>query len=108
LYTAVFWISPPVGLLLAAGVAVAKAGTGDLSVMDAITGSRHIQGRMHRLLAGFVRGGVVMILPMVFWPETFYGFSIYIMNVFEMGAFDSYAGSTCSGKHRGSFSSSRL
>ena len=86
LFTALFFVSPIAGLALAIGVAMAKGGFGDVHVMDALYGTDHIRSRPQRWLAAAVRGGAVMVVPMVFWPETFYAFSDVMISIFEPGA----------------------
>ncbi|MES3161701.1 MAG: Brp/Blh family beta-carotene 15,15'-dioxygenase [Halorubrum sp.] len=82
-FIALFVVAPLPALALAFGTAVAKGGHGDLRVMDAIVGSDHLVSRPQRALAAFVRGGAVMIVPAVFWTETFYAFTGYMLNVFN-------------------------
>jgi len=86
LFTALFFISPVAGLALAIGVAMAKGGFGDVHVMDALYGTDHIRSRPQRWLAAAVRGGAVMVVPMVFWTGTFYAFSDVMVSIFEPGA----------------------
>ncbi len=81
-FIALFVLAPLPALAIAFGTAVAKGGHGDLRVMDAIVGSDHLVSRPQRALAAFVRGGAVMIVPAVFWTETFYAFTGYMLNVF--------------------------
>lgn len=93
-FVGLFLLAPVPALVLAFATAVAKGGGGDLGVLDALVGADHVRGRPRRLLAGFVRGGAVMILPLVFHPGTFYAFSAYMVNVFEPGALAAVAGRT--------------
>ncbi len=78
-----FFIAPLLALAIAFGTAVAKGGHGDLRVMDAVVGSGHLQSRLQRSLAAFVRGGAVMIVPLYFFPETYYTFSSYMLSMFD-------------------------
>jgi len=80
-----FVLAPLVALALAFATAVAKGGHGDLRVMDAIVGSAHLQSRLQRSLAAFVRGGAIMIVPLYFFPETYYTFSAYMLAMFDPG-----------------------
>lgn len=80
-----FW-NPALGLGLALVVAMVKGGHGGLQVLDATYSAREYYSRFRWLLAGFVRGGAVMLVPMVAWPSTFYMFSQYMANIFQMGA----------------------
>ncbi len=86
LFTGLFFIEPLAGLGLAIAVAMAKGGFGDLHVMDALYGTDHIRSRPQRWLAAAVRGGTVMIVPMIFWPGTFYTFSNIMVSIFDPGA----------------------
>ncbi len=85
-FIALFFIAPLFALSLAFATAVAKGGHGDLRVMDALVGSDHLESGPQRSLAAFVRGGAVMIVPLLFWPETFYGFASYMVSMFDAGA----------------------
>lgn len=83
-FTAVFFFDPVVGLGLGVCVAMAKGGFGDLSVVETLYGD-HIQTEIQRWLAATVRGGVVMVVPMAFHPDAFYGLSAVMVNIFEPG-----------------------
>ncbi|WP_418284372.1 Brp/Blh family beta-carotene 15,15'-dioxygenase [Halorubrum sp. DTA46] len=82
-FVGLFAVAPLPALALAFGTAVAKGGHGDLHVMDALVGTDHLTSRPQRALAALVRGGAVMIVPVVFWTETFYAFTGYMLNVFD-------------------------
>jgi len=82
-FVALFVVAPLPALALAFGTAVAKGGHGDLRVMDALVGTDHLPTRPQRALAALVRGGAVMIVPAVFWTETFYGFTGIMLGVFD-------------------------
>jgi Brp/Blh family beta-carotene 15,15'-monooxygenase len=84
-FVALLVVAPVVGLTLAIGVAVVKGGNGGLHVLDVTTGTGHLRTRAQRALAVGVRGGAVMAVPIVAWPDTFHTFSAYMINVFEMG-----------------------
>jgi Brp/Blh family beta-carotene 15,15'-monooxygenase len=91
-FTALFFLAPVAGLALALCVAMAKGGQGDLHVLDATTGTTHLDGRGQRALAAAVRGGAVMLVPIVFQPGVFTAFSTYMVNIFEPGALGAVAG----------------
>jgi Brp/Blh family beta-carotene 15,15'-monooxygenase len=80
-----FW-HPAVGLGLALTVAMVKGGHGGLHVLDAVGATEHLQSRIQRGLAAVVRGGAVMIVPMIAWPGMFLAISQYMVNIFEPGA----------------------
>jgi len=82
-FVALFVVAPLPALALAFGTAVAKGGHGGLHVMDALVGTDHLVSRPQRALAALVRGGAVMIVPAVAWTETYYGFTGYMLNVFD-------------------------
>jgi Brp/Blh family beta-carotene 15,15'-monooxygenase len=84
-FVGLFFLAPVAGLALACGVAVAKGGHGGLRVMDATDGTDHIRSRFQRALAAAVRGGTVMVVPLVAWPDTFHSFSAIMVNIFEPG-----------------------
>lgn len=92
LFAGLFFIAPVVGLAVAVSTAVAKGGFGDLHVLEALYGTDHLRSRTQRVIAAAVRGGAVMVVPMVFWPETFYAFSTIMVNIFEPGALAGVAG----------------
>jgi len=83
---------PVAGLALAVTVAVAKGGLGGVSVLDATSGTAHLTTKPQRLLAAAVRGGAVMLVPIVFWPETFHAFSALMVGLVEPGGLAPYAG----------------
>ena len=85
-FIALFFIAPILALAIAFATAVAKGGHGDLRVMDGVVGSDHLQSRLQRALAAFVRGGAVMIIPLLFWPEYYYTFSEYMISMFDPSA----------------------
>ena len=80
-----FW-HPTLGLGLALTVAMVKGGHGGLRALDAVTGTSHLPSTAQRALAAVVRGGAVMIVPMIAWPGTFLAFSQYMVNIFDPGA----------------------
>jgi len=92
LFAALFFLAPVAGLALAVSVAVAKGGFGGVQSMDALYGTDHLRTRPQRWLAAVVRGGAVMVVPMVFWTDTFYAFSAVMVNVFEPGALSAVGG----------------
>ena len=85
-FVGLFFVAPVLGLGLAFATAVAKGGHGDLRVMDALTGTSHLRSRAQRVLAGVVRGAPVMVVPMVFWPETFQQFGAVMVRIFDPAA----------------------
>jgi len=84
-FVALLFVAPVAGLALALGVAIAKGGHGGLHVMDATYGTDHLQTRPQRALAALVRGGAVMCVPIVAFPETFHTFSALMVDIFEPG-----------------------
>lgn len=84
-FVALFFVAPVVALVIAFATAVAKGGHGDLRVMDAIVGTDHLQYRPQRALAAIVRGGAIMIVPLVFWTGPYINFSTLMLNVFDPG-----------------------
>ncbi len=92
LFVGLLFLAPVAGLALAVSVAMAKGGLGGLKVMDALSGTDHLRTKPQRYLAAAVRGGAVMVVPMVFWPETFLTFSSIMVNIFEPGALAGVAG----------------
>jgi len=91
-FTALFFRAPVAGLALALCVAMTKGGHGDLRVLDATAGTGHLRTRSQRALAAAVRGGAVMLVPIVFQPGTFTAFSSFMVNIFEPGALGVVAG----------------
>lgn len=88
----VFLVAPVAGLALAVAVAVAKGGGGDLYVLQATAGTGHLRTRAQRLLAVAARGGAVMAVPIVAFPETFHGFSSLMVTIFQPGALGAVSG----------------
>ena len=87
----VFLFAPVVGLVVAIGVAVAKGGGGDLYVLEATAGTGHLRTRAQRLLAVAARGGAVMAVPIVAFPNTFHGFSALMVGIFQPGGLAPFA-----------------
>jgi len=85
-FIALFLIAPLFALVLAFATAVAKGGHGGLRVLDALVGTEHLEYRSQRALAALVRGGAVMIVPFVFWTDTYVGFTGYMLALFDAGA----------------------
>ena len=92
LFVGLFFVAPVAGLALAVSVAVAKGGLGGVKVMDAVSGTDHLRTKPQRWLAAAVRGGTVMVVPMIFWPTQFYAFSTIMVSIFEPGALAGVAG----------------
>ena len=86
-----FLVAPVAGLALAITVAVAKGGAGDLYVLKATAGTGHLRTRTQKLLAVAARGGAVMAVPIVAFPETFHGFSALMVTIFEPGGLAPFA-----------------
>lgn len=75
-----------IGVALMIAVACVKGGFGGLAVLDAVTGTDHIQSRFQRWLGAGVRGGAVMLVPYVAFTETFEQYTAYMVDVFDPGA----------------------
>lgn len=90
-FVGLFLVAPVAGLALSLTVAMAKGGIGGLHVMEATTGTDHLRSRFQRNLAMAVRGGAVMLVPIVFWPTTFHTFSSLIVGLVDPGALAPYA-----------------
>jgi Brp/Blh family beta-carotene 15,15'-monooxygenase len=90
-FVGLFLVAPVAGLGLALAVAMAKGGLGGLHVMEATTGTDHLRTRLQRTLAVAVRGGAVMLVPIVFWPETFHAFSALMIGLVDPGGLAPYA-----------------
>jgi Brp/Blh family beta-carotene 15,15'-monooxygenase len=90
-FVALFVVAPVAGLVLALAVAVAKGGIGGVHVMEATSGTDHLRTRVQRALAVAVRGGSVMLVPIVFWPETFHTFSALMVGLVDPGGLAPYA-----------------
>jgi hypothetical protein len=90
-FVGLFLVAPVVGLGLALVVAIAKGGMGGLRVLDATTGTDHLRTRFQRALAVAVRGGAVMAVPIVCWPETFHAFSALMVGLVDPGGLAPYA-----------------
>jgi len=77
-----FFVAPVVALGLAFSTAVVKGGHGGLKVMDALCGTGHLQSSWQRGLAAFVRGGAIMLVPLLAWPGVYVTFSTYMVHIF--------------------------
>ncbi len=79
-----FWgLCPTLGFMLMLVVAAAKAGGGDLSLMDLLNQSLHLRYRVQRWLAMAVRGGMVMVLPIVWHAAVFQGLGSLMVARFD-------------------------
>ena len=85
-FVGLFLFAPVAGLALALVVAMAKGGIGGVRVLDATVGTDHLRTRPQRALAAAVRGGAVMLVPMVFHTDTFYAFSTLMIGIVDGGA----------------------
>jgi Brp/Blh family beta-carotene 15,15'-monooxygenase len=85
-FVGLFLVAPVAGLALALTVAMVKGGLGGVQVLKATTGAGHLRTRPQRALAAAVRGGAVMLVPIVFWPDTFYTFSSLMVGLVDPGA----------------------
>ncbi len=75
-------VQPVLGVGLMITVAIVKGGLGGLAVLDAVTGTDHIQSRPQRWLGAAVRGGAVMLVPYLAFPSTFEEYTGYMIAVF--------------------------
>ncbi|MFB6127688.1 MAG: Brp/Blh family beta-carotene 15,15'-dioxygenase [Halolamina sp.] len=82
-FLGLFLVRPVAGLAVGLAVACAKGGGGDVHVMAAVTGDDHLRSRFGRLLAAAARGGAVMAVPVVAWPETFRSFARIMVAMFD-------------------------
>ena len=90
-FVALLLAAPVAGVALAIGVAMAKGGLGGLKVLEVTSGTEHLETRTQRFLAIAVRGGAVMLVPLVFHPDTFHTFSSLMVGLVEPGALEPYA-----------------
>ena len=81
-----FFVAPVAALALAFSTAVIKGGHGGLKVMDALCGTSHLRYNWQRALAVFVRGGAIMLVPLLAWPGVYTMFSTYMVHMFDAGA----------------------
>ena len=77
-----FFVAPVAALGLAFTTAVIKGGHGGLKVMDALCGTDHLRSAWQRGLAAFVRGGAIMLVPLLAWPGVYITFSTYMARIF--------------------------
>ena len=85
-FVSLFVVAPVIALGLAFATAIIKGGQGGLKVMDALCGTDHLITQWQRLLAVFVRGGAIMLVPLLTWPELYISFSTYMLHMFDMQA----------------------
>jgi len=81
-----FVVAPVAGLALAIAITVLKGGFGGLHVLESTGAGDHLRSRPQRALGALVRGGAVMVVPMVAHPGLFYMVSSYMVSLFEPGA----------------------
>ncbi|MFP4227761.1 MAG: Brp/Blh family beta-carotene 15,15'-dioxygenase [Salinivenus sp.] len=81
-----FFVAPVGALALAFSTAVIKGGHGGLKVMDALCGTEHLRYGWQRGLAAFVRGGAIMLVPLLAWPGVYTMFSTYMVHMFDASA----------------------
>lgn len=85
-FVGLFFVAPVLALGLAFSTAVAKGGHGGLKVMDALCGTEHLRYGWQRGLAAFVRGGAIMLVPLLAWPGVYIAFSTYMVHLFDGSA----------------------
>ena len=81
-FVGLFFAAPVPTLALAFSTAVVKGGHGGLKVMDALCGTDHLRAGWQRALAVFVRGGAIMLVPLLAWPGVYISFSTYMVQIF--------------------------
>jgi Brp/Blh family beta-carotene 15,15'-monooxygenase len=81
-FVGLFFAAPVPALALAFSTAVVKGGHGGLKVMDALCGTSHLRAQWQRALAVFVRGGAIMLVPLLAWPGVYISFSTYMAQIF--------------------------
>ena len=81
-FVGLFFVAPVPALGLAFTTAVMKGGHGGLKVMDALCGTDHLATRFQRALAVVVRGGAIMLVPLLAWPGVYISFSTYMAQIF--------------------------
>jgi Brp/Blh family beta-carotene 15,15'-monooxygenase len=81
-----FFVAPAAALALAFTTAVVKGGHGGLKVMDALCGTSHLRTTWQRGLAAFVRGGAIMLVPLLAWPGVYVTFSTHMVHIFGVGS----------------------
>lgn len=84
-------VNAVLGVALMIAVACVKGGFGGLAVLDAVTGTDHLQSRFQRWLGAGVRGGAVMLVPYVAFTDTFEQYTAFMVDVFDPGALDAAA-----------------
>jgi Brp/Blh family beta-carotene 15,15'-monooxygenase len=85
-FVGLFFVAPVPALGLAFSTAVVKGGHGGLKVMDALCGTDHLTTDWQRGLAVFVRGGAIMLVPLLAWPGVYIAFSTYMVQIFGVEA----------------------
>jgi Brp/Blh family beta-carotene 15,15'-monooxygenase len=85
-FVGLFFVAPAAALALAFTTAVVKGGHGGLKSMDALSGTDHLRADWQRALAAFVRGGAIMLVPLLAWPGVYLSFSTYMIHIFDLQA----------------------
>jgi Brp/Blh family beta-carotene 15,15'-monooxygenase len=81
-FIGLFFVAPGAALGLAFTTAVIKGGHGGLKVMDVFGGTGHLRAAWQRALAVVVRGGAIMLVPLLAWPGVYIQFSTYMVRIF--------------------------
>jgi len=81
-FIGLFFVAPGPALGLAFTTAVVKGGHGGLRVMDVLCGADHLRTSWQRALAVVVRGGAIMLVPLLAWPGIYVQFSTYMVRIF--------------------------
>ena len=81
-FVGLFFVAPVPALALAFTTAVVKGGHGGLKVMDALCGTDHLATPWQRGLSIVVRGGAIMLVPLLAWPGVYISFSTYMAQIF--------------------------
>ncbi|MFB6217687.1 MAG: Brp/Blh family beta-carotene 15,15'-dioxygenase [Halobacteriaceae archaeon] len=79
-----FVVAPVAGLAVALAVTALKGGFGGVRVLETTADADHLDGL--RVLGALVRGGAVVVVPLVYHPGIYYMVASYMVGLFDSGA----------------------
>lgn len=85
-YTVVWFLAPGVAFLAFLALTWVHWGQGDLYTMSTMTGDGHRQTPLVRALTVVVRGGLPMLVPLLFFPDRYGSVARTVVGLFDSGA----------------------
>ena len=85
LYLLFWWLAPTLAFCAFILLTWFHWGQGDLYSLFAFTGREHIQKNWHVWIAVFIRGGLPMLIPLIFFPDVYQSLAMDTINNISAG-----------------------